>query len=264
MTVRSRPPKFNSSFPEAVPPRISWLDWLDITVLLAWGVLLLKYWVSGQIYALLHPNYIWLAIATGLLLVALGLWRMLQRLSSKQRPQPMQHISLVPRRWSSFLLLSIAVLGLAYSPRPFASDIALQRGIADTLTLTRPQPQSFKASSDPSEKSLLDWVRTLNVYPEPDAYVDQPVELDGFVVYPSEIPDGYLMISRFVITCCAADVYPIGLPVKLAEAIEPPAADQWVRLSGKMMTETLGGQRQLVIQAKDMVEIPEPRNPYET
>jgi len=264
MTVRSRPPKFDSSFPRARPPRISWLDWLDITVLLAWGLLLLKYWVSGQIYALLHPNYIWLAVATGLALVALGLWRMLQRLSSKQRSQPMQHISLIPRRWSSLLLLSIAVLGLVFSPRPFASDIALQRGVTDTLTMTRSQPQSFSASSDPREKSLLDWVRTLNVYPEPDAYVDQPVEIDGFVVYPSEIPDGYLMISRFVITCCAADVYPVGLPVRLSRAIEPPPADQWIRLSGTMTSETLNGQRQLVIQATDMAEIPEPKNPYES
>ncbi|MGF1534928.1 MAG: TIGR03943 family protein [Elainellaceae cyanobacterium] len=261
MTVRDRPPKFDLSS-GALPPRRDWLGWLDIAVLLSWGLLLLKYWVSGQIYFLLHPNYIWLAIAAGFMLVVLGLWRMLQRLSSRQRSQQSQHISLLPRRWNIGLLLAIAVFGLVYSPRPFTSDIALQRGVTDTLTLTRSQPQTFSVSQNPSDKSLLDWVGTLNVYPEPDAYEGQQVEIDGFVVFPPDLPEGYLMISRFVITCCAADAYPVGLPVKLPSRISPPAADQWVRVSGEMGSESLGGQRQLVIQATQVVEIPQPKNPY--
>ncbi|MEO0407386.1 MAG: TIGR03943 family protein [Cyanobacteria bacterium P01_A01_bin.135] len=262
MTVRSRPPKFETASPQGKPP-IGWLDWLDIALLLLWGLLLLKYWLSGQIYVLLHPNYIWLAIAAGLLLLGLGLWRLLQRLSSTRRP-PQQHVSLLPRSWNTLLLVAIAIFGLVTMPRPFTSDIALQRGITETLSLTRPQPQSFSASSDPSEKSLLDWVRTLNVYPEPDAYSGQPVNIDGFVVYPEEIPAGYLMISRFVITCCAADVYPVGLPVRLASGLASPDPDQWVRISGAMSTEVLGDRRQLVIQAAALENIPEPRNPYES
>ena len=262
MTVRSRPPKFGTTSPEGKPPRLGWLDWLDIALLLLWGLLLLKYWISGQIYVLLHPNYIWLAIAAGLMLLGIGLWRLLQRLSTPART-PQQHVSLIPRRWSTLLLLSIAILGLVTAPRPFTSDIALQRGITETLSFTRPQPQSFSAASDPSEKSLLDWVRTLNVYPEPDAYEGQPVNVDGFVVYPEEIPSGYLMISRFVITCCAADVYPVGLPVRLG-GLEPPDPDQWVQISGEMATETIGDRRQLVIQADALENIPEPKNPYES
>ncbi|MGF1513257.1 MAG: TIGR03943 family protein [Elainellaceae cyanobacterium] len=263
MTVRDRPPKFGlSSGP--VPPRRRWLDWLDIAVLLCWGLLLLKYWLSGQIYFLLHPNYIWLAIAAGLGLLALGLWRMLQRLSSRQSAAPAQHISLIPRRWNTMLLLVIAVLGLVSSPRPFTSNIALQRGVTDTLTLTRSQPQSFSLSQNPSDKSLLDWIGTLNVYPEPDAYEGQAVAVDGFVVLPPELPSGYFILSRFVITCCAADAYPVGLPVNLPAGAASPAADQWMRVSGTMASETLSGERQLVIQAAELVEIPQPKNPYES
>ncbi len=262
MTVRSRPPKFAS--PGSRPPQSNWLDWLDVAVLISWGLLLLKYWISGQIYFLLHPNYIWLAVVAGFVLLGLGVWRMLQRLSVRQRIPSARHVSLIPRRWSTLLLLSIALVGFVLSPRPFTSDIALQRGVTETLTLTRPQPQSFSVSSDPSEKSLLDWVGTLNVYPEPDAYVGQPVNVDGFVVFPAELPDGYLILSRFVITCCAADAYPVGLPVRFPALTTPPPADQWVRVTGEMTSETLNGDRQLVIQADELAEIPEPRNPYES
>lgn len=246
---------------------LTWLLWLDVAAVLAWGILLLKYWATGKINILLHPDYMWLPNVAGVFLVLLGsfkAWQLWQlRRQRQQGYATMQHLSLLPRGWSSGLLLGAALVGLQFTPQPFASQVALERGVTDTLTLTRSQPQAFRSGTRPEARSLIDWVRTLNVYPEPDAYQGQPANVEGFVIQTPGAPDGYFTIARFVITCCAADVYPVGLPVKLSENQTAYPPDTWLRVEGEMATETLNGQRQLVILAKSLKEIPEPANPYD-
>jgi uncharacterized repeat protein (TIGR03943 family) len=157
----------------------------------------------------------------------------------------------------------MAILGLLITPRAFASQTAIQRGVADAPTLTRVKPQAFRGSANSEDKSIIDWVRTLTVYPEPDAYTGQKAKVQGFVIHPTNMPDQYLLISRFVITCCAADVYPVSLPVKLSQNRNTYKPDTWLEIEGQMITETLAGKRQLVIAASSIQPIPEPKNPYD-
>lgn len=243
---------------------------LDILAIAAWGILLLKYWLNNELNLLIHPNYFGLVVVTGFALVAIAAIRMFQLLSQVRQQAagrtpilPVgQHISLFPPGWSSTLLLTTAILGLVITPKVFASQTALQRGVTESLTLTRVQPQAFRSSNNPGERSLIEWVRTLSVYPEPDAYTGQAVKVKGFAVHPPNLPPQYLLISRFVITCCAADAYPVGLPVKLKENRATYPADTWFEVEGKMITETLEGKRQLTIEANSLKIIPKPTNPY--
>lgn len=238
------------------------LPWLDVLAIAAWGILMLKYWLTGKLNLLIHPDYFWLVITGGLgLLIVSGLkgWELLQR--RRAIAPATQHITLFPPGFSSGLLLTTAILGLVITPRVFTSQAALQRGVTDYLGATRSQPQAFRGSRQPEERSLVDWVRTLNVYPEPDAYTGQKVKVQGFVIHPAELPEQYLLLSRFVITCCAADAYPVGLPVKTQNRKAYPA-DTWLEVEGQMSTENLGGKRQLTIQASSLKQIQEPQNPY--
>jgi uncharacterized repeat protein (TIGR03943 family) len=88
------------------------------------------------------------------------------------------------------------------------------------------------------------------------------VKVQGFAVHPPDLPPEYLMISRFVITCCAADAYPVGLPVKLKENRATYPADSWFEVEGRMITENFKGKRQLTIEANSLKKIPKPANPY--
>lgn len=184
--------------------------------------------------------------------------------SSIQRDQ--DHITLLPPNISSALLLAVAVFGLIYTPRAFASQTAIQRGISDTLTLTRSQPQRFMQATAPEERTIIDWIRLINVYPEPDAYAGEAVDVKGFVIYPEGWPQGYLMVSRFVLTCCAADAYPVGIPVILPDAVSAPKqypVDSWLEINGQITTKTLDGRRQVAIAPTTITPVEEPRNPYE-
>lgn len=256
------------------------LSLLDILAILAWGGMLLKYWLTDTLNLLIHPDYFWLVVVTGVMLLLIGLIKLVQLMtklmqglssgkkSKRRRVEPTeqlpQHITLFPPGWSSALLLATAIAGLLITPKVFASQTANQRGITESATITRTQPQAFRNSQKPEERSLVDWARTLNVYPEPDAYTGQKVKVDGFVVYPKDapLPEQYLLISRFVITCCAADAYPVGLPVKLTESTQNYPADSWLQIEGKMITENLNGKRTLTIAANSIKQIPQPKNPY--
>lgn len=238
-------------------------NWLDVLAIAAWGCLMLKYWLTGKLNLLIHPNYFWLVITGGCGLLVVALLKTWQLLHQPRRAVTVQHVSLLPPGFSSILLLVTAILGLTFTPRVFASQTALQRGVTDFLVATRSQPQAFRSSLPPEQRSLVDWVRILNVYPEPDAYTGQKVKVQGFVIHPPELPPEYFLLSRFVITCCAADAYPVGLPVKLTQPGDYPA-DTWLEVEGQMLTETIVGKRQLIIQASvPPKKIVEPSNPYE-
>lgn len=252
------------------PPRsrsIPWQLWLDVMAIMAWGILLIKFWLTSELNLLLHPDYMWLAQSAGVFLIGLGLFKAWQAWQQGRqrvvRSTPLPHFALLPPGWGSAVLLAVAVFGLQFTPKPFSSSMAIDRGVTETLAMTRSQPQSFRGGTRPEDRSLIDWVRTLNVYPEPDAYAGQKVNIEGFVTHVPDLPAGYFMISRFVITCCAADVYPVGLPVKLPEGAALPAADTWLRLEGSMFTSTYAGQRHLAIAANGLTEIPAPINPYD-
>ena len=246
----------------------------------AWGLLFLKYSSAGQLQLLVHPNYFALVTVTGFVLLALGslrLYQSLQRLwkyrHQQNYPETVTHLTVLPLGLGSTLLLITAIAGFLIPPTVFTSQMALQRGISNTLPATQMETASFKAPSQPQERSLVDWIRLLNAYPEPDAYQGQKAKVTGFVVYPPGLNDTYLLISRFILTCCAVDVYPVGLPVKLAGPRSQYPQDIWLEVEGQMITETLplntqiqpgqaAEKRQLVLEAQSIKAIPTPADPY--
>ncbi|MDY6939864.1 MAG: TIGR03943 family protein [Cyanobacteriota bacterium] len=249
----------------------SWIPWIDAAAIAAWGFLMLKYWVTDKLNILIHPAYTWLCVAGGLGLLIVSGFRLMelwqqhrQKWPVRQDAQSMEHTTLFPPGWGSMLLLTAAILGLLITPRPFASQTALEVGVTDLLSATRSQPQTFRAAQNPEDRTLIDWIRTLNVYPEPEAYKGQKVNLSGFVIHPPDFPEDYLVISRFVITCCAADAYPVGLPVRLPENSQEYPADTWLQIEGQMGVARLLDVRKLAIVAESLTEIPEPENPYDS
>jgi uncharacterized repeat protein (TIGR03943 family) len=246
----------------------SFQPWLDVLAIGLLGLLLLHYWVSGKLNLLIHPNYHLLTLLAGVLLLGLAGWKAwevwLRRNSVRPAPE-VAHTVLLPAGWGSWILVGVAIVGFLVTPKAFASQTALQRGVNDTLSVsTQVKPQTFKGASKPQERSLVEWIRTLQVYPEPDAYAGQAVKIQGFAVHPTQLPNQYFLLTRFAITCCAADAYPISLPIKLRQGDRQSyKVDQWFEVEGVMISETLGeGNRQVVVDATSIRPINQPANPY--
>lgn len=245
---------------------------LDTIAVLAWGLLLLKYTIAGDLRLLIHPNYFSLVLISSIILLIIGTTKAILIIFYPQEDNNnSDHLTLFPPGVGSSILLIVAIAGFLIPPKILTSQTAIQRGVSD-LPLTRVKPQAFNTSTKPETRSLIDWIRTLNAYPEPDAYQGLPANVSGFVLHLPELPDNYLLLSRFVITCCAVDAYPIGIPVKLNTSRNDYPVDSWLKITGSMMTETLPSQdrsddnnkekRQLVLVAQSIQNIPTPNDPY--
>ena len=139
-----------ASSPRPFRRRLPWQAVIDCLVLFLWSFVLIRFASDpGKLFLLLHPDYMWLSHLAAVMLFGLGTMRAVQIWQSFANPlsQPgfrsEEHIALMPRQISTGLLLAIAMFGLIYSPRPFTSETAFQRGITDVLGQTRSRPERF-------------------------------------------------------------------------------------------------------------------------
>lgn len=94
---------------------------------------------------------------------------------------------------------------------------------------------------------------------DPFSHLDRPVEVEGIRQEVAGAPRSLYRVGRFVMTCCAADAYPIAATVVDDTGSAPPEG-RWVLVRGTLQWDR-GGQA-LVILADCVLEIPEPASPY--
>lgn len=247
-----------------------WRQWLDIFAVGLWGAVLLTFWRTGQLGLLIHPAYNGLVVAAGLILLCVFAFSVLVIVRSRRSARSAEedgvanHTPVLPAGMTGILLLVAALLALVVPPKPFTSTKVLARGgPSETIIATRANPQAFRSNAKPEDRTLLDWVRTIAAYPEPDAYVGQKAVVSGFVLRSDELPTGYFWLARFAITCCAADAYPITLTAKMPPGQTIPPNDTWLQVSARAESVTLGDRRQVAFQLETVEEIPAPKNPYD-
>jgi uncharacterized repeat protein (TIGR03943 family) len=235
---------------------------LETVIVIGLGLMLLIYRLKNQLVLLIHSNYVGLAALTGVALLGLGLYRLIRLvMTGRNAVSRESHDSFFAPPVAIALLLITVMLGVIITPRPLSSQTALNRGVSQNLGISRDQPQEFRPRIDPSQRSLIDWVRTLEVYPDPITYTDQPVHVQGFVIHSPEAPAGTFILARFLIRCCAADAYPVGLPVQW-QGFQDLASDSWQEVKGRMKVTSLAGKPELIIAAESVTTIPIPINPY--
>lgn len=234
----------------------------SVIAIFAWAALLLKYQLTQEIALLVHPRFNIIVFVTTVVLFVIGLTKAVTLRQKSTRPE-VQHFNFLPTGWTNWILILTATLGCLTSPQPLNSSAASQQGITDGLVSTRVQIQAFRVFERSEERSMLDWAKTLMAYPEPDRYTGQRANVMGFVVRSPKLSDRYFVLTRFVIMHCALDAFPVGLNVKLPDGQPPLKADTWVEVKGRIATETLADQRQIVIYAESLKEVSVPKNPYE-
>ena len=168
-------------------------------------------------------------------------------------------------RWTTYALLAAPlVLALVFPPRGLAAFSANQRGteiagltaIHGSATVKR-----VSLSVDTRTFSMEDWVGALSADPNPRDYLGKPVIVTGMVLHDSgSVPPGYLMVIRYLVTCCIADARPVGLVVR--DTSHGTLQDnQWVTVRGTMAAANYSGQSLAVVKPQTIVPI-KSQDPY--
>ena len=105
------------------------------------------------------------------------------------------------------------------------------------------------------------WIKIFNYETDVSAYVGQQASVTGFVYRDDKLAENQFYLSRFVVSCCAADGFAIAMIVESAQA-QTLEQDSWVLVKGPVSSIVINERNAPVIQAESIQAVPIPEQPY--
>ena len=229
---------------------------IKLILFLATGAFLYLLIYNGTLETYIHPrfSYLTLVAALGLFLVGVSYFRADGDLAHEHRSVA----------WWGLLIIAVpVVLGWMVPARPLGATAMNTREVSvvglssisasgsEDLTMARPN----------TERNILDWINLFQNTQEWSGFVGEEVDVVGFVYRDERFGSDELMISRFVVSCCAADGQPIGLIVRADDA-SVWTDDQWLEIRGTIELGEFNGLTLPLLMADEMVAVEAPAQPY--
>ncbi len=162
---------------------------------------------------------------------------------------------------SSILLVAASVVGLLVLPPATLSSVtADNRDIADSTALSSADTTEL-VGGDSSTFTVKDWATLLHQGLGDDFFAGKPAAFSGFLVATDD-PD-VVYVARFLVTCCAVDAQPLGVPIYLPGWDEELGVDDWVQVSGSFEPNPdAAGSEPIVLVPDEVTAIDQPAQPY--
>jgi uncharacterized repeat protein (TIGR03943 family) len=195
----------------------------------------------------------WL-VASGVVLVVFGVISFLRATRSRAEADEDHHHH-VPR--AAWLLIAPMLTLLAITPAPLGSFAAGRQSSVRGISRTHfdALPGSTNGAVDLTLSEFVD----RGLYDQKHSLEGAVVRLKGFVTSGTGSASSFYL-NRLVITCCAADAFPVQVTVLGPKA---PPTDAWVAVTGVWQS----GRRQTEdaqIRARIVTPILPPEDPYES
>lgn len=222
-------------------------------LLAAWSLFFVWLWISGERARYLGPRTYWV-IPFGV--VFLGGAAFVHLLTMRSRS---------PRRasWSDVIGTALLVAPLvAVLIVPSADLGALAASLKTTsagLDAGAPSIEGVEPVENPTFIDIHHADQSPRYGEALGVTEGTEVHLVGFVTHdPEEIVEGsHFALTRFYVSCCAADAIPYSAPVVAADDAAYPE-DTWLEVRGELVEQ--GGR--LVVSAEEVNRVPEPEDPY--
>lgn len=225
-------------------------------ILVAWGGFFVWLWVSGEMSRYLGPRTYWVVPFGAAALGLAALLHVLTMLADSPQPRPsateLIGTTMLIAPLLAVLMVPNAELGsLASARKSSSSDVSsAAAGLA---------PEDASIVEDPMFRDIV-YAEESSRYARVTGLVDgTEVDLVGFVDDESNGPAGTFALTRFYVSCCAADAIPFSVAVDPGDAKQAvPDADEWARVAGVL--EERDGR--LVVVADTLEKVSEPEEPY--
>ncbi|OUE18006.1 hypothetical protein BFL34_03054 [Clavibacter michiganensis] len=156
----------------------------------------------------------------------------------------------------------VAVLVLP--PRTLTQSTVTQRALNSSTVASDAAPdQELLGTSDFSTLGVKDWSQLLAQTTDPTFFTSKSVDITGFVSADPDDPDDVFYVTRFVVTCCAVDAQPVGVPVYQPGWKSTLQTDEWVRVTGPFASNPSAESRQpLAVMPQGVEQVDQPADPY--
>jgi putative membrane protein len=168
------------------------------------------------------------------------------------------HAPAAANLWSMLVPLLIGVLIPA---RPLNSSALDAKGFSTNAPLVSADSSAQLFETDSEERNILDWLKLFNYERDVSRFYGQKASVIGFVYFDKALNKNQFLVSRFIVACCSADAYALGMAVNWDEAAVLKQ-DSWVLVKGTVNSVTLNGVVVPLIEADSVQTVPEPEQPY--
>jgi uncharacterized repeat protein (TIGR03943 family) len=159
-----------------------------------------------------------------------------------------------------FMLVPL-LIGVLIPARPLDSSALTTKGFNTNAPLVSGDSSAQLFETDSEERNILDWLKLFNYERDVSQFYGQRASVIGFVYFDEALGKNQFLVSRFVVSCCAADGYALGMAVNWNEAAALEQ-DSWVLVKGTVNSVTLDGQVIPLIEADSVQAVPAPEQPY--
>ena len=161
------------------------------------------------------------------------------------------------------IVAAAAVALLVVPPSSLTSAAVEQRslnGSSNALANAGPSPGT---SDDTSAYSVKDWAALIRQGASADDLSGRTATLTGFVTPDADDPDNVFYVARFVVTCCAVDAQPVGVPVYSPGWSSSYATDSWVTVTGAFEANpSVLSAATTVVRPDSLTAVDQPAEPY--
>lgn len=247
--------------------------WLGVMLSLIGVVATLWLGFTGQLALYIHPRYfvftmIMAVIAAVLALAAFALVPRGPHPHSHEHADGHAHAR--QRRWrrlgaaGSTLIVAAAVAGLLILPPATLSTATVNQRDLNGAASTLSRDEAIElVGADSTTFTMKDWVSLLRQGVGEEFLAGKTATVTGFVTPDKSDPENVFFAARFVLTCCAVDAQPIGLPVYSPGWQDRFETDSWVMVSGGFKTNPSQMSDQALVMVPDSITaVPQPDSPY--
>jgi uncharacterized repeat protein (TIGR03943 family) len=231
--------------------------------------------VTGQLGLYVHPRYFVFTV----IMAALGGLLTIAAFAVSPEHDEQEHgdghpVATTParRRWSPVLAgAAIAAVALAFvalviiPPATLTTATVENRDLNSSVSGAADDSASRVdlAGADTTTLTLRDWAGLLRQGSGSEFVVGKQTTLSGFVTTDPSDPDNVFYLTRFVVTCCAVDAQPIGVPVYSPGWASKYPVDSWAQAEGTFALNPSALSRESVVIANpELKPIDQPSEPY--
>ena len=250
--------------------------WLGVTLSLIGVVAILWLGFTGRLELYIHPRYVVFTVVMAIIGGTLSIAAFLVIPPRTKHDGDDEHghghegVDEEPPRTGlraavafggSVVLVAASIVALLVLPPATLSSVtADNRDIADSTALASADTTQL-VGGDPLTFTVKDWATLLHQGLGDDFFTGKQARFSGFIV-ATDGPD-VVYVARFLVTCCAVDAQPLGVPVLIPGWDSTYDVDDWIEVSGGFGSNPdAGAAEPIVLQPDQVTPIEQPAQPY--
>jgi len=219
--------------------------------------------ITNQLTWYINARFVTITLI-GILFLVILIFRLVMELRHSHHDHAHEHDQERAVSPVNLLIMLIPLLvGILIPARPLGASSISTKGFTTSSALISSQAASHEFETESEQRDILDWVTLFDVEDDLKPLMGQQASVVGFVYFDERLPKGQFFVSRIVVSCCAADGFPVVMIVDWPETASLKQ-DTWVRVSGPVDQTYFDQQPQAIpfIHAKTVEIVPQPAYPY--